>query len=221
LFNIKLRKLKKKKNILIISFSSTVNILYYVKHLGVNLKNFLNFLEGKHYLTNYIINKVDDSLNLSSFFMLGSSILRRKDSSAFLDALSYYIINYNKKASYGIVQTNIGRITSAEIGISKGISYYNNNSSLYSMQNINLFKNSLKYTFFYACDDYRNIFNSYEKKNIFNIYVGAQGFDLINYMNIVLPATHHFEKETYYLNLEGIVRKGTEIIKLLEQAQYD
>lgn len=222
LFNIKIRKLIKKKKILIISFSNTINLLYYVKHVTINIKNFLKFLEGKHYLTNYIVNNLQkDYSDLSSFFFIGSSILRRNDSSSIIDAVTNYISFFNKKSSYGVIQTNIGRITTSELGLSKGISNYNNNQSLQNDKARYLFKNPIKYSILFACDDYKEWNLLKNKENVFNIYIGSQSFDFTNFMHIVLPATHHFEKTSYYLNLEGSVRKGEEILNLLEQTQYD
>jgi hypothetical protein len=169
-----------------------------------------------------MINTNNDQIdcdNTSLFYMLGSSILRRKDSIAFIKAISYYIHFYNKKSSYGIVQTNIGRITASEIGLSKGVSYFNNNSLF--LNNNYLFKNSLNYLFLFATDDYKNIFSKLKKKNIFNIYIGSQSFELSNFMHIILPVTSYFEKIAYYLNLEGVIRQSQEIMKILEQTQYD
>jgi hypothetical protein len=93
LYNIRFRKMKKK--IFFISFSNTVNLTYFIKQLGLGFKNFLSFIEGKHFFSNFILNLKNDSI----LFLLGNSCLRRSDINHIIKLIEYYILNINKKAS--------------------------------------------------------------------------------------------------------------------------
>lgn len=214
LLNVKLRKLKKKKKILIFSFSNTANLLYYVKHVSISSKNFIKFLEGKHYLSNFLVNNKS-----KSYFLLGSSLLRRSDAQAYIYSLEYFINNQFPNASFGIIQNYIGRVTSAEIGLVPGISYYNNNNSLQFNNFNNLFKKPINNLFIFAADDYKKL--NLHKYNSFNIFIGPQTENYIDNVHMVLPSTNHFEKTTSYLNIEGISRFSQTVIKLLENVQED
>ena len=225
LLNIKIRKLKKNKKFLIISFSNTANLLYYVKQVSITTKQFIKFIEGKHYLSNYLINNLKLNIkfdNAFSFFLLGSSLLRRSDSFAFLNILENYSAYYNKQIKIGVIQTMIGRTTAAEIGLVPGVSYYTNNKSLIRQDaNSNFFKNPLNYLFIFAGDDFSYLYKKIKKLNSFNIYIGAQGHELVDNMHLILPTPYYFEKEAMYLNLEGVIRYSQAILKLIEQAQVD
>lgn len=213
LLNVKIRKLKKKKKILIFSFSFTANVLYYVKHIGLSSKSFLYFLEGKHYLSNFLSN---NSLNI--YFLLGSAILRRKDSISYIYALEYLKKNFLKNISFGLVQLNIGRITAAEFGLLPGISYYNNNKTLFQ-ENKFFFKQALNYFYIFGGDDYNKL--KLNSNNLFNLYIGFHGYDLYNNSDIVLPSTSYFEKSSSYLNVEGISRFSQNVIKILNEATHE
>jgi len=214
LLNVKLRKLKKKKKILIFSFSNTANLLYYVKHVSISSKNFIKFLEGKHYLSNFLVNNKS-----KSYFLLGSSLLRRSDAHAYIYSLEYFINNQFSNAAFGIIQNYIGRVTSSEIGLVPGISYYNNNNSLQLNNFNNLFKKPINNLFIFAADDYKKL--NLNKYNSFNIFIGPQTENYIDNVHMVLPSTNHFEKTTSYLNIEGISRFSQTVIKLLENVQED
>lgn len=214
LLNIKLRKLIKKKKILIFSFMSNANLLYYVKHVSTNIKHFIKFLEGKHHLSNYLINNKSNT-----FFLLGSSILRRKDASAFIYGLEYLKNNLLSNCSFGVIQTNIGRISGAELGLVPGVTYYQNNKSL-KKKNINtFFQEALKILFIFSGDDYKNL--NLNILNSFNIFVGPQSEHLINDIEMILPSTTYLEKSTSYLNVEGAARFSEIVINLLNNIQND
>jgi NADH-quinone oxidoreductase subunit G len=215
LLNIKLRKLKKTKNISIFSFTNSVNLLYYVKHIGTSVKSFVRFLEGRHYFSNFLINN-----NSNTFFLLGSSILRRKDAASFIYGLEYFKNNLYSNISFGIVQNYIGRITGAEIGLIPGSSYYqNNNKSLQKKITNSFFQEAIKFLFIFSGDDYKKL--NLNNFNSFNVFVGPQSENLINDVDMVLPSTNHLEKSTSYLNVEGVARFSEIVIKLLEHAHDD
>ena len=198
LYNIFIRKLYLKKKITIIIFSSAVNLTYYSQHISLNINNFLKFLEGRHYLSNLILN----TLNNSIYFILGSSVLRRADSLLIINALHFYIKNINKNSIFGVLQTKIGNINYAELGLNNGINYYNDYSCVIN-NNSTLIQEPLKYSFLLSLD---NLNISKEIKNQFNIYIGSQSISNIKQSDVILPTLINFEKQTNYLNIENLLR---------------
>jgi hypothetical protein len=219
IYNIKIRKLKKKKKLLIISFSNTVNLFYNIKHVSISINLFLKFIEGKHFLSNYLIN---NNNNMFTYILSGSSLLRRNDSKNLLSIIEYYLKNFNKNCSFGIIQTYLGRITSNECGLLPGKSYFND-KSLYgnNILNKSLFKAPVNCLYTFAGDDYVKLISSITLNNAFNIYVGSQGFNLVDKMHMILPSNYYFEKQTSYLNLEGVVRNSKIVLNLFENAKNE
>jgi NADH dehydrogenase (ubiquinone) Fe-S protein 1 len=225
LYNLKLRKLFLKKKFLILVFNSTLNLTYYAKHIGLSYKSFLLFLEGRSFISNLSLSYIKNS-----YILLGSSLLQRQDFLSFI----IFLNNINKKYFFnkfklGYLQTNIGYLISNELGLSKGLNYFND-KTLDNFKNLNIFyKSVLNYNFII---NYYGYLELQPLLNNFNIFLGSSyspfvlnsvnSFKKSNFLfDILFPGNIFLEKNSFYLNLEGIVKNITACLPISKNVLFD
>ena len=175
-------------------------------NLGLSFKNFFKFLEGKSILNNII----SQNNNFKNFlFVIGSAVLQRSDCSALINGVNFFIKKFSLSlcGSINIIQPNIGRITCNFLNIIPGPNYLLNNNSLFLKKLKNLFKNSLKITYNLSADDYYKLYNKFFFNNL-NILIGHTYSNIFDHIALLLPTATFFEKETFYLNVEGVLRQS-------------
>ena len=199
LMNLRLRKLFLKKKIFITSFGSTVNLTYNVKHLGLNIKNFINFVEGKSYFCNFFLRSNNPVVfvgnnNSNNFFNV-------------LNLLMFLKNNYKSDLSYGVINKDIGVITSNELNA------INNNNLNYNLNN-NLYTKNVNFEY---------LLNNYSLNNLnsFSVFQGHHWDNNLVNTNIILPSTLSFEKNSNYLSLEGINRQLNVILPKEKNVKID
>lgn len=206
LINLKIRQsfLKNKMLVYNIGFYSTFN--YYIKHLGINLKILLNILEGLHWICNKLI-KINSKNPLIIFS------------------------NNNKlfnKIAFNLILSNLHKYTNILHNDWLGLNLLNNNITDFSKNEINItnsiFNNSINKNIFFiyyllGFDDIN--FDFSKIKNNYIIYQGHHGDISVNFSNIILPSTVFIEKNSLYLNLEGIIQKNQKIFNSLGNSRDD
>lgn len=124
-------RLKKKKKLLLVTcgFCGLYSMHKNVQHfnLGLTLKKFFQFLEGKSILNNIIL----QNNSLKNFlFLAGSAVLQRSDCSNLINGVNFFIKKFSLNGYFNIIQPNIGRITCNFLNIIPGHTYLLNNNSL-------------------------------------------------------------------------------------------
>lgn len=201
-------RLKKKKKLLLVTcgFCGLYSMHKNVQHfnLGLTLKKFFQFLEGKSILNNIIL----QNNSLKNFlFLAGSAVLQRSDCSNLINGVNFFIKKFSLNGYFNIIQPNIGRITCNFLNIIPGHTYLLNNNSLSLKKWKNIFKNSLKITYNLSADDYYKLYNKFFFNN-FHILIGHTYSNNFANIALLLPTTTFFEKETFYLNIEGVLRQS-------------
>lgn len=193
LYNIKIRKLVKKRKIIIISFSQIINLTYYFFHISSNTLSLKKFFEGTNYFCNLFLSFKNP------FFILGSNILQRSDN--IIKNLFYFREFIKKPFKFGVLQTNITNITGSELGISPNLNYFNDKTLNYK----NIYLNSLNLNFLFNNNNLNEKFNN---NNNILVYLGSHNnlTKKITKISFYLPTNFYLEKNNFFLNLEGTSR---------------
>ena len=206
LYNVRLKKLNLKKNSLIVSFGSSINLNYSIKNLGLGTKSFLKFIEGKHYFCNLFLRSNSPTI------LLGGNINERSDSHSILNLLSYLKNNYKNNLNYGIINKDIGKITSSEI-----------NSSLfevneYKEHNIinNIYNSTINFKYLLNKYNYSNL-----NKNEFIVFQGHHWEPSLGNSDILLPSMVSLEKDSNFISLEGYNRKVNAVLPTEKNIKED
>ena len=206
LYNIRLRKLYLKKKILIVSFGSTSNLTYNIQHLGISSKSFLKFIEGNHFFCNLFLRSKNPIGLIGSNFFDYNNIYK----------LCVNIKKYHKNDfNFGIVNKHIGDITSAETNVS----YVNERCTKDDLKNNSVndyFKKNVYFEYLLNFYSYKNL----NYRNSFKLFQGSHVFSNGN-LNISLPGLVALEKNSYFVNLEGINRKTNAILPLEKNMRVD
>jgi hypothetical protein len=201
-------KLKKKKKVLLVTcgFCGVYTMHKNIQHfnLGVNVKKIFSFLEGKSILNNLLL---QEHKFMDFLFVLGSSILQRNDCAHIIDCVTFFFKKFAFQGNLNVLQPNIGRITCNFLNIRPGQNYLLNNNSLYLKTKKDLFKNFLKITYNLSADDYYKFYQKFIFNN-FNILIGHLYSNNFAHLDLLMPTTTFFEKETFYLNIEGVLRQS-------------
>lgn len=202
---------KYRKNLTIFYFGSSLKVDKFVQHLGLGFSNLIKFFEGKHYLSNFLLNTLKFDSKYFAHFLIGNNILKRADFGNFLNSLEFFKSFSNLNLDYGVVLPFVGRISGSELGIlplnnSKffinNLKNKNNTYEKFSKLNLSLYYN----LFLNSFDDYEN-FLSTKLNNFFSVYIGSHLDDKYDtYFNVVLPSLSFLEKASSYVNINGLIR---------------
>lgn len=206
---IKINKYRKKLTIFYFGYSLKVD--KFVQHLGLGFSNLIKFFEGKHYLSNFLLNALKHDSKYFAHFLIGNNVVKRADFADFLNSLDFFKSFSNLNIDYGVVLPFLGRISGSELGIlpsnnSKVFINYlknkNNNFKKFSNLNGPLYYN----LFLNSFDDYDDFLLT-KLDNFFSIYIGSHLDDKFDtFFNVVLPSLSFLEKSTSYVNLNGLIR---------------
>lgn len=218
ILNIKLRKKKIKEGVLFFMVGSIFNDNLGCKSIGLNIKNLINYLQGKINVSNLILknNKKyitnNNLLNLT-MFLFGNNIVSRLDNKSIMSTIYKYnkILNsvcnsvnsisnfFNEYCKYNLPYIFEKR----DININLNVLYLNLSTILYedlnlinSVHNIEkISKNDIVYLF--GTDNFKL------KKLKFSIFQGHHiNLDYLN-IDLIFPSTTFLEKLSNYLDIEG------------------
>jgi len=197
ILNLRLRQKFLLNNIDLFSFGSIINPLYSIINLGVSIKSFILFIEGKHkFNLKFFIFK-------NPLIIIGLSILKRLDSSFFFKVLNK--LNTFLFFSYFVLYEKMSLLAAFDLGFVPGV-----NSYFYSYNNI---KNIYKYNIIFNINNSNliiknnniNSFFSYKDFSLKDFYIfnGSFGFDKIINYDLIFPLSILYESTGNYLNIEG------------------
>ena len=204
-------------------FSFGLNISYLtfpVYNIGNGINSLVKFVNGKHPIINSFFSGKFASdwffcFNNISFYtkpliLLGTSILYRMDNIAIINTLFNFIklnkafINANWNC-FNVVSTNLGLLTSLELGLSSPIKYGQKN-------------------FIYICgtDKFDYSYSNFGSKN-FIVYQGPfiGSTNIFNHINLELPSATFTEMNSTYINLEGRYRLAAQAVTPFKQVRTD
>lgn len=193
IFNLKIRKHFLKNNIQIFSFTPINNPNFDIQFLGNSINAFLRFCEGRHMFVSSLFNYK------SSIFLLGNSIMYRRDVFIFFSLLTK-LLNYIPKSSFYFVYNKLNDILISEYGFlpSKFSKHLNNSSNLiFNLSSVNLEPKHSKESFDY------NKYVEWAKRDI-NIFLGTFGFNGLKFYDYVFPLTNILEVGGTFLSLAGV-----------------
>lgn len=215
---INLKLIKNSKKSLIGYIGSTINLNYNYKHLGINIKNIIHILEGKHWFTTLIIKfykKFNYKLKYKINFILGENLYNRLDNKNIINSIEYFNNNINQNININHKQfpnisyifLNLTQTTSLFLNVKSNMK--NNLSNLFKKRNNNEFFNF--YLMNTNINNEKYIIN--KKDNV--IFQGNHYFNYSNIknLNIILPSLTSYEKLAYYINNFGHLRKSSIIIE--------
>lgn len=195
LYNLQLRKLYLKKKIIIVSFTPTINLTYYVRQFGIGINNFFKFIEGQHYFSNLFL-KFEKPI-----ILFGNFIDNLNNKISFIDLLKNLELILKMKIEYGFILKDIGNIMNNEIGLSYGKNYMKSNSYFLNKKN-NLLISKINFKYLINVYDYIR-----DNLSDFILFQGHHGNNLLKNINILLPGLFYLEKNGKYLSLQGICRE--------------
>lgn len=196
IFNLKMRKHFLKNNIQIFSFTPINNPNFDIQFLGNSINAFLRFCEGRHTFVSYLFNYK------SSVFLLGNSIMYRRDIFIFFSLLTK-LLTFLPKSSFYFVYNKLNDILISEYGFlpskfSKYLSNFNNSSNLiFNLSSVNFdpirSKESIDYIKYIE----------WAKRDI-NVFLGTFGFNALKFYDYVFPLTNILEVGGTFLSLTGV-----------------
>jgi len=221
ILNIKLRKKKIKEDIFYYIIGSNFNDNLNCKNIGLNIKNLINYLQGKSKICNLILKKLkklnknyENILNLN-MFLLGNNIVLRSDNKDIINLINnktknlkyITILNNNFLSNYYFDYLSnhlLHFLKKCNINININILYLNLSILLYQefnyLNNIHNIKKILNNDIIYlfGLDDFKlNI------KSKFYIFQGHHINLEYLYADLIFPSVTFLEKSSDYLNIEG------------------
>jgi NADH dehydrogenase (ubiquinone) Fe-S protein 1 len=197
MLNLHLRKAVRQGSLKVCYFGNNINLTYKASHLGLNKKSFFDFIKGKHFFSTKL------KLKKKPLFIINSNAFTNDEllsiNQILLENLSIY------KNFLNILNLEANSTGLREIGV-KSISNFNFNfdatSNLYI--NINKVENN-------------ELFNN----KLFSIYLGTHGVPGLSFMNLILPSKSFVEKESRFLNLEGLMQQTNKAVNGLGNSRDD
>lgn len=201
LFNIKLRKFFISNNLTIGSFGQVNSPIFKVFFLGNSSRSFLEFIEGRHLFSKYII-----KANSNSLFLLGSSLLNY-NSNIYVNLLKS-LQKTSLKISFKFLYSKLSHPSVLDLGFIPGVNakLYKSNAHNSLSYNIVYNLNNLNYKItksFINIDDKSINYRDWAFQDV-NIYIGTFGnVSLLKY-KYVLPLTSVLEKDNVFININGL-----------------
>lgn len=204
LLNVHLRKKMLESKFKVAYIGTSLNLTYTAEHLGLGVKVLKEiFVDEKH----PFINEFHNAKN--PLIIIGSSILKRKDSKVIISLLnsisnknifscsSYK--NNNNCDSLNFLSTESNQFGALELGLLPIFNKDLRGAEILYLVNTDYYivKNLLKFC----------------HKNCFIIYQNSHGNSIANIANVVLPTTNFVEKVATYINTEGRTQKNFKIVK--------
>lgn len=227
ILNIKLRKKKLKEDILYIKIGSIFNDNLNCKNLGLNIKNLINYLQGKYKICNITLKKLKDKnenkkildkkILDKTLFLLGNNVLLRKDNKNIMNAIKKYnnfvnILNLNFLNKNNIItnfffnysETNLFYVSKKEI-LKTNVNILYTYLSVILYEELNMFNNihninqisNNDIIYLLGIDDFKI------KKSKFCIFQGHHLNETYLNVDLVFPNVTFLEKLTNYIDIEG------------------
>lgn len=221
ILNIKLRKKKLKEDIFYYIIGSNFNDNLNCKNLGLNIKNLINYLQGKLKICSLILKKLkkinknyENILNLN-MFLLGNNIVLRSDNKDIINLINaktkilnyitlsknnflsnYYFDYLNNNLSYYLKKYNIN-ININILFLNLSILLYQEFNYLNNIHNIKKISNN-DIIYLFGLDNFK-----LKLKSKFYIFQGHHINLEYLYADLIFPSVTFLEKSSDYLNIEG------------------
>ncbi len=191
ILNARIRKTYVNSNTKIISLNNVGDLTYPYDNLDGSTEVLKNIFEGKHKISNQIINAK------KPLIIVGESFFNLK-SSKYLFNLIKKFLNENNKINKHFNSFNILSCDASTVG-NYDLGLVNQEKSL--LQNL---KNHQFEILFLVGQDNLN----FDKYNEFIIYQGSHGDKGAEIADIILPGSAYTEQDGHYTNLEGKMQKA-------------
>ena len=191
ILNARIRKSYVNNNTRIISLNDVGDLTYPYENLDGSTKVLKDIFEGKHEISNQIIN------SKKPLIIIGESLLNTK-SSKYLFNLIKIFLNKNDKLNKDFNSLNLLSCDASTVG-NYDLGLINQEKSL--LQDL---KNHKFEILFLAGQDNLH----FDKKNEFIIYLGSHGDRGAEMADIILPGSAYTEQDGHFTNLEGKIQKA-------------
>jgi len=191
ILNARIRKSYVNNNTKIISLNDVGDLTYPYENLDGSTKVLKDIFEGKHEISNQIIN------SKKPLIIIGESLLNTK-SSKYLFNLIKIFLNKNDKLNKDFNSLNLLSCDASTVG-NYDLGLINQEKSL--LQDL---KNHKFEILFLAGQDNLH----FDKKNEFIIYLGSHGDRGAEMADIILPGSAYTEQDGHFTNLEGKIQKA-------------
>jgi len=191
ILNARIRKSYLKNNTKIISLNDVGDLTYPYENLDGSTKILKDIFEGKHEISNQIINAK------KPLIIIGESLLNTK-SSKYLFNLIKIFLNKNDKLNKDFNSLNLLSCDASTVG-NYDLGLINQEKSL--LQDL---KDHRFEILFLAGQD--NLY--FDKKDEFIIYLGSHGDRGAEIADIILPGSAYTEQDGHFTNLEGKIQKA-------------
>lgn len=202
ILNIHLKNRFEKGNYTIYNIGSNLNFTYPITHLGVSFKILINILEGKHSFCKFF------KKSKKPIIILGNDFLKEKN--------NFFLFNYLKKLLFLLFKNNIKIINTLQ----SEISFINFLEINFKQKKIINNKN-IHFLFLYNTDLKYNKFKKLISNNPFIIYQGHHFTENAQNSNLILPGLLFLEKNSIYMNIEGLVQKTQKVLKIKNLQKCD
>ena len=191
ILNARIRKSYVNNNTKIISLNDVGDLTYPYENLDGSTKVLKDIFEGKHEISNQIIN------SKKPLIIIGESLLNTK-SSKYLFNLIKIFLNKNDKLNKDFNSLNLLSCDASTVG-NYDLGLINQEKSL--LQDL---KNHKFEILFLAGQDNLH----FDKKDEFIIYLGSHGDRGAEMADIILPGSAYTEQDGHFTNLEGKIQKA-------------
>ena len=191
ILNARIRKSYVNNNTRIISLNDVGDLTYPYENLDGSTKVLKDIFEGKHEISNQIIN------SKKPLIIIGESLLNTK-SSKYLFNLIKIFLNKNDKLNKDFNSLNLLSCDASTVG-NYDLGLINQEKSL--LQDL---KNHKFEILFLAGQDNLH----FDKKDEFIIYLGSHGDRGAEIADIILPGSAYTEQDGHFTNLEGKIQKA-------------
>jgi len=150
-------------------------------YLGLDESAFFSIVEGTHYFTQDLIN------SSNPLVLVGEDCLSND-----LNCVQNILSNINSSVIFNVLNSQIAFSGLYDNGI-------NSVSSINELTSSNIL--------FRLGDS----FNIDSKPGFFQIYIGHHGFDELKHVDLILPSLTFMEKDSSYMNFNGLVQKSNSV----------
>ena len=209
LLNVHLRKKMLDGNFKVASIGTPLNLTYPVEHLGLGTKVLKQLFVDQ---THPFINELKNAQN--PLIIVGSSILKRKDSKALISLLNktwnrntFYCSSYKNNKDINFLNNESNQFGALELGLTSVSSNMLNEAEILYLVGID----------YYIAKDLLKLCN----KNCFIIYQNSHANSVTNIANVLLPTKTFVEKVGTYINTEGRTQKTSKVLSANDLSRHD